>query len=123
MNSPLRCAIIVAGAVFAVHLALALALFIYIHLSGGAQAELAWFSFMILDYPISSFAWDYLATTPPLEALMDWGYTWGSGPNLRALFIHGFIGGAQWFLIGALVGFLFWPRKGYIAQRRRRHEV
>lgn len=71
---------------------------------------------MKLDYPISDFAWDYLATTRPLAALMDWGYTWGGGPNLRALFIHGLIGGAQWFLLGAVAGFFFWPRKGYIAR-------
>ncbi|WP_027156849.1 hypothetical protein [Methylobacter luteus] len=120
MNSPLRCAIIVGAAVFAVHLALALALFISIHVGGGAQAEFAWFWFMWLDYPISNFAWKFLATTPPVVALMDWGYTWGSGPNFRALFIHGLIGGAQWFLVGALVGSFFWPRTGYIATWRQR---
>jgi uncharacterized membrane-anchored protein YitT (DUF2179 family) len=95
---------------FGVHLALAVALFISIHVRGGAQAEFAWFWFMFLDFPLSYFAWKHLATTPPLVALMDWGYTWGSGPNLRALFIHGLIGGVQWFLIGALIRFLFSPR-------------
>ena len=105
---------------FAVHLALAVALFIFIHVSGGAQAEFGWFWFIKLDYPVSEFAWDYLAPTPPLAALKDWGYSWGSGPNLRALFIHGVIGGAQWFLVGALAGFFFWPRNGYIATWRQR---
>ena len=111
MGKFLHYAIIVGATVFAVHLAFAVALFIYIHVSGGAQAEFAWFWFMKIDYPVSDFAWDYLATTPPLMALKDWGYTWGSGPNLRAFFIHGIVGGAQWFLVGALMGFFFWPRK------------
>ena len=86
---------IAGAAVFVVHLALVVALFTSIHLNGGAQAEFAWFWFMRLDYPTSNFAWDYLATTRPLEALMDWGYSWGSGPNLRALVIHGLVGGAR----------------------------
>jgi hypothetical protein len=106
--------------VFIVHLALAAALFASVHRSSDGQAGFAWFYFMKLDFPVSDFAWRYLATTTPLIALMDWGYTWGSGPNLRALFIHGIIGGAQWFLIGAALGFFFWPRKGYVALRRAR---
>lgn len=105
---------------FAVHLALAVALFISVHVSGDGQAGFAWFWFMRLDYPISNVAWDYLATTAPFVALVDWGYTWGSGPNLRALIIHGLIGGAQWFLVGAVIGFLFWPQTGYIATWGRR---
>ena len=105
---------------FVVHLALALALFVYIHVSGGAQAEFGWLLFMTLDYPVSEFAWDYLATTPPLVTLMDWGYTWGSGPNLRAAFIHGIVGGAQWFFVGALAGLFFWPSEGLIAAWRQR---
>lgn len=104
---------------FAVHLSLAVALFTFIHVSGGAQAEFAWFWFKWVDYPVGDFAWEHLATIPPLVALMEWGYTWGSGPNLRALFIHGLIDGGQWFLIGALIGFFFWPRNGYIATRRK----
>ena len=105
---------------FAVHLALAVALFISVHVSGDGQAGFAWFWFMRLDYPISNVAWDYLATTAPFVALVDWGYTWDSGPNLRALIIHGLIGGAQWFLVGAVIGFLFWPQTGYIATWGRR---
>jgi hypothetical protein len=120
MRRSIRCAVIAGVAVFALHLALALALYISVHISGDGQAGFAWFWFMKLDYPISNFAWEYLATTKPLVALVDWGYTWGSGPNLRAFFIHGLIGGAQWFLIGAVVGFLFWPRKGYVATWSRR---
>ena len=105
---------------FVVHLVLAVALFISVHLNGGGQAGFAWFWFMRLDYPIGNLAWDYLATTAPLVALMDWGYTWGSGPNLRALFIHGLFGGLQWFFVGAIAGFFFWPRNGYIAAWRQR---
>ena len=118
MSSPNRCAIVAGTVVFVIHLVLAVALFVSVHIGHKAQAEFAWFYFMKLDYPISDFAWNYLATTQPFEALRDWGYTWGSGPNLRALFIHGLIGGAQWFLIGAALGFFFWPRKGYLALRK-----
>jgi len=120
VSSPLRSAIIVGTAVFAVHLALAVALFISVHMSGGGQAGFAWFWFMRIDYPISNLAWEHIATSRPLEALMNWGYTWGDGPNIRALFIHGLIGGLQWFILGAIAGFLFWPRSGYIATWRRR---
>jgi hypothetical protein len=120
VNSAVRCGLVAGLAVFAFHLALAIALFISVHLSGDGQAGFAWFYFMRLDFPISNFAWDHLATTAPFEALMNWGYTWGNGPNLRALFIHGLIGGAQWFIFGAVLGYFFWPRKGYIANRRRR---
>lgn len=101
------------------HLALAIALFVMVHRSHDGQAGFAWFYFMRLDYPLSYLAWEYLANTRPFQTLMHWGYTWGSGPNLRALFIHGLVGGAQWFTLGAIAGFLFWPRYGYIAFRRR----
>ena len=73
--------------------------------------------FMRLDFPFSDFAWEYIAPTAPFVALMDWGYEWGSGPNLRAFVIHGFLGGVQWFVIGALLGFFLWPKSGYLARR------
>jgi uncharacterized protein YndB with AHSA1/START domain len=110
----------VGTAVFLAHLALAIALFLAVHASADGQAGFAWFYFMTLDYPISHFAWEYLATTPPFQALMAWGYTWGSGPNLRALFIHGLVGGAQWFALASVLAFFLWPRHGYVALRKTR---
>jgi hypothetical protein len=56
--------------------------------------------FMELDYPSSGFLWDHLADTRMLTCAMDWGYTWGSGANLRAFLIHAIFGGLQWFLLG-----------------------
>jgi hypothetical protein len=102
----------------AIHSLLALALFLDIQHNPGAQAEFAWFFFMVADFPASYIAWEYVAHTPPFSALLEWGYSFGSGPNLRAFIIHLFFGGAQWFFLGWVAGFLFWPRYGWLAMRR-----
>ena len=120
LKTPKSCGVVAGTIIFFIHLALAAYIFASVHQDRVAQAEFAWFLFMRIDFPICNFAWDYVATTRPFEALMDWGYTWGSGPNLRAFAIHGIFGGAQWFGIGALLGFFFWPKRGYIAIRRPR---
>ena len=106
------------AALLTLHSLLALALFLSIQYNAGAQAEFAWFFFMAADFPTSAVAWEYVAHTPPFAALLDWGYSFGSGPNLRAFVIHLLFGGAQWLFLGWIAGFLFWPKHGWLAARR-----
>jgi hypothetical protein len=87
-------------AVYALHFGLCTALFATVHINRQSQGEFAWMLFMELDYPSSGFLWDHLADTRMLTYAMDWGYTWGSGANLRAFLIHAIFGGLQWFLLG-----------------------
>lgn len=105
-------------ALLVLHSLLALALFLNIQYNPVAQAEFAWFFFAVADFPTSAFAWEFVAHTPPFTALLDWGYSFGSGPNLRAFVIHLFFGGVQWFFLGWVAGFLFWPKRGWFATRR-----
>ena len=71
---------------------------------------------MGIDYPVTYIVWEYIAPTEPMDALAVWGNKWGSGDNLRALILHGILGGAQWFAIGWLAGNLFCPKTGWIAK-------
>ena len=120
VSTALRWAIITGTVVFLAHLAFAIALFVSVHRSSDGQAGFVWFYLMQLDFPVSDFAWKYLATTSPMVALMEWGDSWGNGRNLRALFIHGLIGGAQWFILGALLGLVVWKGREYVVLRRAR---
>jgi hypothetical protein len=107
------------GVLLLIHSLLALALFLNIHFNREAQAEMAWFLFMIADFPASVIVWKYLAHLPPFTALFEWGYTWGSGPNLRAFSVHLLFGGAQWFLVGWALGYIFLPNHGWVALHRK----
>ena len=99
------------------HTVLALIIFVWVHFSSrDAQAGIQWVIIMGLDAPITFTLWDPVASSVPMEALADWGNSWGDGNSLRALVIYGVLGGAQWFAIGWLVGALFWPRTGWIAK-------
>jgi hypothetical protein len=118
MSSPIRCGIVVGAVLLVIHSALALCLFLSIHFNRGAQAEMAWMYFDFIDFGVDAVVWKHVASTAPFVALFDWGYEWGSGPNLRAFVIYALFGGIEWFLIGFLVGFLFWPKRGYIAHWR-----
>ena len=118
MSSPARCGLIVGSVLLALHSALALYLFLSIHFNGGAQAEMAWMYFNIIDPGVFDLVWKHVASTGPFTAIFNGGYEWGSGPNLRAFAIYAIFGGIEWFLIGFVVGFLFWPKRGYIAYRR-----
>jgi hypothetical protein len=117
VGSPIRCGIVAGVAVLIIHSALALYLFLSIHFNRGAQAEMAWMYFGLIDFGVNAVVWDHAASTAPFVALFDWGYTWGSGPNVRAFAIYALFGGIEWGFIGFLVGFLFWPKYGFIAQR------
>lgn len=108
------------GSLLVVHSLLALLLFLALNQNRQAQAEMAWLLFMIADFPISWFAWEFVSQTAPFRALFDWGYNFGSGPNLRAFAIHLLFGGAQWLLVGWVLGRAFWPKVGWLAQRRAR---
>lgn len=112
------CGWLIGAVLFVVHSLFAFALFLQIHYNPGAQAEFAWFFFMAADFPTSFIAWEYVAHTPPFSALLDWGYSFGSGPNLRAFIIHLFFGGAQWLFLGWVAGSLFCPRYGWLAKHR-----
>ena len=79
---------------------------------------MAWMYFDFIDFGVNAVVWKHVASTAPFVALFDWGYEWGSGPNLRAFVIFALFGGIEWSLIGFLAGFLFWPKRGYIAHRR-----
>ena len=99
------------------HTVLALLIFIVVHISRrDAQAGLAWVLLMGLDFPVSDVAWEYIAPTEPMEAIVEWGNNWGDGDNLRALILLGVLGGAQWFAVGWLAGNLFWRETGWIAR-------
>lgn len=104
-------------AAYLVQLILAALMFANVHFAHQAQGEIAWMIFMLIDSPSSSYLWDYLAPSAPFHALVDWGYTWGSGPNLRALVLHGLLGGIQWLVAVAALAFL-WLRP--IADLRHR---
>jgi len=103
--------------VFGFHTALALWIFVEVHMSRyEAQAGFAWFLLMGLDFPTTYVAWEYIAPTPVIRAVIEWGDGWGDGKNLRALVLHGVFGGAQWFAIGWLAALLLWPRTGLAAK-------
>lgn len=114
---------ITGSTIFLVHSALATLLFVDIQLNRGAQAEMAWLLFMLADIPTSYFAWEFISQTAPFRALFEWGYTFGSGPNLRAFVIHLLFGGVQWLAIGWLFGFLFWPKTGWFIMWRARSNL
>ena len=111
---------ITCGSLLLLHSLLALLLFVSIALNPRAQAEMAWLLFMAADFPASWLAWEFVSQTAPFRALFDWGYNFGSGPNLRAFVIHLVFGAAQWLFLGWVLGFLFWPRVGWLAQRKAR---
>ncbi len=103
--------------VLGLHTALALWIFADVHSSRfQAQAGFAWFLFMGIDFPTTYVAWEYIAPTRIIRAVVDWGDTWGDGKNLRALVLHGILGGIQWFAIGWLAALLLWPRSGVAAK-------
>lgn len=101
-----------------IHSALALFLFLYIHVARTAQAEMAWMYFRFIDLGLIDLVWNTFASAGPFAAIFKWAYEWGASPNLRALVIYGLFGGIEWFTIGYLTGFLFWPRRGYFAHRK-----
>jgi hypothetical protein len=104
-------------AVLLLHTLLALALFVHVHGSRqDAQAGFGWFWFMSLDMPATYVAWEYVAPTSLMRAVVTWGDTWGDGKSLRAFILHAVLGGAQWFLFGWLAGYLLSPKSGLIAQ-------
>lgn len=103
--------------IFVAHTVLALLIFIWVHFSSlDAQAGIQWAIVMGLDLPVTYLVWEYIVPTEPMQALAEWGNSWGSGDNLRALILHGTFGGAQWFAVGWLVGSLFMPKTGWIAK-------
>jgi len=117
MSRAARVATITGCVVLALHTALALAFFVHVHVSRQQpQAGFVWFWFMGFDLPIAYVAWEYVAPTSLIRAVRVWGDTWGDGKNLRALVLHAVMGGAQWFAIGWLAGYLLWPRTGLVAR-------
>ena len=118
MSSPIRCGFVAGLMLLVIHSALALVLYLFIHFVRGAQAEMAWMYFRFIDLGLIDVVWNAAASTRPFVALFEWAYEWGASPNLRALAIYGLFGGIEWFTIGFVGGFLFWPRRGYIAQRK-----
>ena len=105
-NSRSQLALLVGTACYVFHFALCAVLFAVVHTERQSQGEFAWMLFMRLDYPSSDFLWDHLSNTALFTAIVEWGYLWGSGPNLRAFLIHGVFGGLQWFLLGFAFTFL-----------------
>lgn len=102
------------------HTVLAFIIFIWVHFSSrDAQSGIQWAIIMGLDAPITFTVWDSIASSAPMEALADWGNSWGNGTSFRDLVIYGVLGGAQWFATGWLVGMLFWPKTGWIARALR----
>jgi len=90
MKSQTRHPILKAALVFGIilltiHSFLTLCMFLYVYSQRGiAQAELAWGTFFLLDFPTPQLMFQWLASTSPMRALFDWGYYLvGSGPNLR----------------------------------------
>ena len=118
MSPTARSATMAGLVVLALHTVLALCLFAEVHNSREmAQAGLSWFWFMALDFPTTYFAWEYIAPSAPMSAIVEWGNGWGDGKNLRALLLHGVLGGAQWFVIAWIAAYLLWPRTGLIAKQ------
>lgn len=94
------------AAVLAVHTGLALSMFAQVHSSTDPLAGFGWFFFMSIDYPTTVVAWEYAAHAWPVRLAYEWGNTWGDGRNLRALIVHGLLGGLHWFAIGWAAGLL-----------------
>ncbi len=118
MKSQTRHPILKATLVFGIilltiHSFLTLCMFLYVYSQRGiAQAELAWGTFFLLDFPTPQLMFQWLASTSPMRALFDWGYYLvGSGPNLRTFAMVGLAGGLHWLLVGCALGACFsWIR-------------
>ena len=108
MNLPrqISTALKVGGIAYAIHFALALAMFVNVHTSNSAQREFAWMLFMGVDYPTSELLWDHVAPSRAMQSLMDWSASWAGGPNVRAFVMHGVLAGLQWLVAGASVAYL-----------------
>ena len=115
VSSPKRCGLVAGVVLLVIHSVLALFLFLYIHFVRSAQAEMAWTHFRLIDMGLVDLVWNTFASTEPFVALFQWAYERGVSPNLRAFAIYGLFGGIEWFTIGYVVGFLFWPKRGYLA--------
>jgi hypothetical protein len=104
---PILRSVLISGAIlFCLHSLAALYMFLRVYSDRGvAQAEMAWMVFFTLDYPTPQLTFAWLGSTPPMQALFDWGYDLvGSGPNLRAFAMVVVAGGLHWFLIGGILG-------------------
>jgi hypothetical protein len=101
-----RTGIVWGGVLFVIHFLLALGMFIYVFSQRGiAQAEFAWFSFFLIDFPTLQIIFPWLGSTAPMRFVFDKGYDLvGSGPNLRAFVMVAIAGGLHWFLIGSVLG-------------------
>jgi hypothetical protein len=123
-------ALATALAVLALHTALAIWIFIEVHLARWeAQAgftwflSFTWFLMMGLDFPTTYIAWEYFAPTRLIRAVVEWGDSWGDGKNLRAFVLHGVLGGLQWFVIAWAAAQVIWPRTGVIARWRTKRNL
>ena len=123
MKTAARAGTVIGLAIVVVHTGLALYIFAQVHSSNDGQAGFAWFLFMSLDYPTTVLAWDYVAHTGLIRAAYDWGNTWGDGKNVRALVLHGVLGGLHWFLIGWIAGYVFWPRVGLLPRQFAKRDL
>ena len=118
MKSQTRHPILKAALVFGIilltiHSFLTLCMFLYVYSQRGiAQAQLAWATFFLLDFPTPQLTFQWLASTSLMRALFDWGYYLvGSGPNLRTFAMVGLAGGLHWLLVGSALGACFsWIR-------------
>ncbi len=98
----LRATLVFGIILLTIHSFLTLCMFLYVYSQRGiAQAELAWATFFLLDFPTPQLTFQWLASTSPMRALFDWGYYLvGSGPNLRTFAMVGLAGGLHWLLVG-----------------------
>lgn len=114
----LRCktALMVGSIAFAFHSLVVLIIFILVQASDDGQAIFRWFLLFDIDYPTAEFAYNLLAGTKPMIALVDYWYRFGQGPNICAVIIFGIFGGLHWFCIGSLLGYII----GFVRLRLRK---